>query len=128
MTLREPPVLRRRRLAAGAVDLAIAFALCLVPYLGWMAAAAFLFLRDHASLGGASPGKRLLGLELAGAARLAEHIRRNLTIAVPIVQLVLVPVEAARLAAGKRRLGEMWARSGPVVRASGRAGQAVRGG
>ncbi len=105
------PAPGRTRLAAGAVDLSIALALGAIPYLGWLAAVVFLVVRDHRVLGGRSPGKRLLGLRRIGPSGLADHLRRNLTVALPGLQFLLVPVESLLLLRGKTRLGDRWART-----------------
>ncbi len=104
-----------RRLSAAAVDLLLAWLVCLVPYLGWIVAALFLALRDHPALGGRSPGKRLAGLEVAGAGGVRDHARRNLTVALPFAQVFLVPVEVALLVSGRERLGDRWAGTSVVV-------------
>jgi hypothetical protein len=100
---------RGRRLAAGLVDAGVAYLLCLIPYLGWLGATFFLALRDHRVLGGRSPGKRLLGLRMVGTRSAADHVRRNLTLALPLIGIVLGAVEAWRLFRRKSRLGDRWA-------------------
>ncbi|MBI4617292.1 MAG: hypothetical protein HY720_27020 [Planctomycetes bacterium] len=115
---------RCRRLAAGAVDFLLAYLLCLLPYIGWLLGTAFVCLRDHRVLGGRSPGKRLARLRVVGAGGperagatldMADHVRRNLLIAIPPLAVVLAPIETVLLACCGKRLGDRWAHTVVVL-------------
>ena len=117
------PAPRARRGLAFLVDFAIFWALGLIPLVGWMLGGIFLALRDAAWCGGRSPGKRLVGLAIVrrdgapwtGSA--LSSLQRNLLVAAPLAQFVLIPVEALLSWRGsRRRVGDRWAGT-EVVRA-----------
>ena len=116
------PAPRGRRAAAGFLDIALSFLLLLVPYAGWALSAGFLLFRDSL-FDGRGFGKRLMGLTAArddgaGPRTLAgDHLAsfaRNATVGLPLAQILLVPVEAALVLLGARRIGDRLA-GGPVV-------------
>jgi hypothetical protein len=107
------------------VDLLVAWFLMLVPFVGWAAAAASLLLRDSL-FGGRSVGKRLTGLVTVmrteegprglGGDHLTSFLR-NAPLGLPVIQLLLVPVEFVLLLLGRRRLGERFAPGTEVLAA-----------
>jgi len=99
-----------RRALAALVDLLLLYGLLLVPWVGWLLALAYGLFRDALLPGGQSPGKRLAGLRVRGGegGRLspAESFLRNLTVGVPVVQLLSIPLEAGIIVFTGRRLGD----------------------
>ncbi len=104
------PAPSSKRIAAGAVDAAIAYALMLVPGVGWLAALLFCLFRDCVFSGGRSPGKLLLGIAVSGAGidRLSplDSFMRNFLTAIPVLQIPAALAEAAALLATGRRMGD----------------------
>ncbi|MHC4777770.1 MAG: RDD family protein [Planctomycetota bacterium] len=114
---------RGPRIIAGGIDLCLAFGLLLIPYVGWALAWGFLLFRDS-FLGGRGPGKRIMGLavvvESGGSYRLLtgacrDALLRNATMATPLLQVPMIPLEMILILTGATRIGERFAPRTKVV-------------
>ncbi len=85
-----------RRIFAFLIDIALAYLLNMIPFIGWLAALLFILLRDGLTRQG-SPGKNLLNLDVASFGShnvYEESARRNIIFAVPFFFSV-IPIAGA---------------------------------
>ncbi len=111
-----PPASDGSRIIAVLIDSLLAGALSLVPFVGWVAGAAYFITRDGLPfLEGQSVGKKAMGLRAVTEDGLpltnnwAATVLRNVVLFIPFFGLVELIVMLTNV--DKQRLGDQWAKT-----------------